>query len=135
MSCPLWVCRFVPGGCILAIAAALTLTLPSCSTVAGDDEATAPFGVTVSALYLTIENRTGTALIDGRIEIIPAGRAVLFTTSWPRLEIGDKRDFMLNVFRGTDGTPFRRGVVRARRVRVTATDLAGKVYERIVPFE
>jgi hypothetical protein len=42
---------------------------------------------------------------------------------------------MLNIFRGSDGTPFRRGVVRARRVRISAKDLAGKVYERIVPFE
>ena len=111
------------------------IVLAGCSKVSGDDEATAPFRVTVAQLYLTIENRTGTALIDGRIEIIPAGRAVLFTTSWPRMEIGDRRDFMLNIFRGSDGTPFRRGVVRARRVRVSAKDLAGKVYERIVPFE
>jgi len=132
MSCPHPIRGRALKGCALA---ALAVLACSCSTVTGDDEATAPFGVTVAPLYMTIENRTGTALIDGRIEIIPAGRAVLFTAAWPRMEIGEKRDFMLNVFRGTDGTPFRRGVVRARRVRVTATDLAGKVYERIVPFE
>jgi hypothetical protein len=118
-----------------AIAVLAAIVLAACSTVTGDDEATAPFGVTVAPLYLTVENRTGTALIDGKVEIIPAGRAVLFTTAWPRMEIGDKKDFMLNIFRGSDGTPFRRGVVKARRVRITAKDLAGKAYERIVPFE
>jgi hypothetical protein len=51
------------------------------------------------------------------------------------MEIGDRRDFMLNVFRGSDGTPFRRGVIRAKRVKVSAKDLAGKLYEREVPFE
>jgi hypothetical protein len=115
------------------VCAAATLT--GCARLSGDDEATAPFGVEVSALYITVENRTGTALVDGRVEIVPAGRAVVFTASWPRLEIGDKRDFMLSVFRGTDGTPFRRGVIRARRVKVSAKDLAGKLYEREVPFE
>lgn len=115
------------------IFAALTLT--GCASLSGDDEATAPFGVQVSAMYITVENRTGTALIDGKVDIVPAGRIVVFTASWPRMEVGDKRDFMLSVFRGSDGTPFRRGVVRARRVKVTARDLEGKVYEREVPFE
>jgi hypothetical protein len=133
MSCPLAIRGLMPLGCALAFIAAIAI--PACTTVTGDDEATAAFGVTIAPLYMTIENRTGTALVDGKVEIIPAGRAVLFTTSFPRLEIGDKRDFMLNVFRGTDGTPFRRGVVRARQVRVIGKDLAGKVYERIVPFE
>lgn len=133
MSCPLAL-RFltrVPLVCTIAAA----LAAGACATASGDDEATAPFGVEVSQMYVTIENRTGTALVDGKIEIVPAGRAVLFTTAWPRMEIGDKRDFMLNQFRGTDGTPFRRGVIRARTVRVSASDLAGKRYEREVPFD
>ena len=119
----------------IVLALAVVIASAGCSSVSGDDEATAPFGVSIESLYITIENRTGTALIDGKVEIIPAGAAVLFINSWPRMEIGDKRDIMLNAFRGTDGTPFRRGVIRARRVRVTAKDLAGKVYERIVPFD
>ena len=124
MSCPFPLRRLRS----LALALALmALAVASCARVSGDDESTAPFGVTVSSMYVTVENRTGTALVDGRVEIIPAGRAVVFTVAWPRIEIGDSRDIMLNVFRGTDGTPFRRGVIRARRVKVTAKDLAGKV--------
>jgi hypothetical protein len=111
-----------------------TFALAGCANISGNDEAAASFGIDISSMYLTLENRTGTALIDGRIEIIPPGRTVVFTTAWPRMEIGEKRDFMLNVFRGSDGTPFRRGVIRARRVKVTASDLAGKIYEREVPF-
>ena len=132
MSCPLPLRNLTVLGSFLTVFATL---LAGCSAVSGDDEATAPFGVTVASMYITVENRTGTALVDGRVEIIPAGRAVLFTAAWPRLEIGDRRDFMLNVFRGTDGTPFRRGIIRARRVKVTAKDLAGKLYQREVPFE
>jgi hypothetical protein len=132
MSCPLPLRTFA----LLASLVTVSGTIASgCAAVSGDDEATAPFGVEVSAMYVTVENRTGTALVDGRVEIIPAGRAVVFVAGWPRLEIGDKRDFMLNVFRGTDGTPFRRGIIRARRVKVTAKDLAGKLYQREVPFE
>ncbi len=115
--------------------ALVTLVATGCSSVSGDDEETASFGVQVSAMYITVENRAGTALVDGKVEIVPAGRAVVFTTSFPRMEIGDRRDFLLNQFRGTDGTPFRRGVIRARTVKVTARDLAGKLYEREVPFE
>lgn len=116
--------------CSLIFLAGLT----GCASISGDDEATAPFGVEVSQLFITIENRTGTALVDGRIEILPFG-PVTFTTSWPRMEISERRDFMLNIFRGSDGTPFRRGVVRARRVKVSARDLAGTLYEREVPFD
>jgi hypothetical protein len=125
--------RLLPplASCLLLIA----LTLSGCASLSGDDEATAPFGVELSAMYITIENRTGSALIDGKVDIVPAGRAVVFTASWPRMEIGDKRDFLLSVFRGSDGTPFRRGVVRAKRIKVTAKNLEGKLYEREVPFE
>lgn len=125
--------RFLP--LLAACAIAVSLALTGCASISGDDEATAPFGVEVSAMYITVENRAGTALVDGKVEIVPAGRVVVFSTSWPRMESGDKRDFMLNVFRGSDGTPFRRGVIRARQVKVTAKDLYGKVYERQVPFE
>lgn len=112
-----------------------TLLLTGCASLSGDDEATAPFGVEVSNMYITVENRAGTALVDGKVEIVPAGRMVVFVASWPRMEAGDKRDIMLNVVRGTDGTPFRRGVVRARTVKVTAKDMDGKLYEREVPFQ
>jgi hypothetical protein len=125
--------RLLPPVVSCVIFAALLLT--GCANVSGDDEATAPFGVAVSSMYITVENRTGTALVDGTVEILPAGRIVAFRAPWPRMEVGDKRDFMLNVFRGTDGTPFRRGVIRARRIKVSARDLAGKLYEREVPFE
>jgi hypothetical protein len=131
MSGPLSRHNLVP---LLFAFGVITFFVVGCAQLSGDDEATAPFGVTVESLYVTVENRTGTALVDGRVEIIPFGRAVIFTTTWPRMEIGDKRDFMLNVFRGTDGTPFRRGIVKARRIKVSAKDLAGKLYERVVPF-
>ncbi|MGH9345952.1 MAG: hypothetical protein ACRD26_01685, partial [Vicinamibacterales bacterium] len=42
---------------------AATWALAGCASISGDDEATAPFGVEVSAMYITVENRAGTALV------------------------------------------------------------------------
>jgi hypothetical protein len=132
MSCPLGTRgSFLLGSLLLTVSFAA-----GCTTAAGDDEATAPFGIAVSPMYITIENRTGNTLVNGKVELIPAGRMVSFAASWPRMETAEKRQFMLDAtFHGNDGTPFRRGVVRPRRVRVSATDLSGKKYEREVPFE
>lgn len=94
----------------------------------------APLAVEVSQTYITVENRTGAPLVGGQIEIIPRGILPPFKTLLPRLETGSKRDVLLNAFRGNDGTPFSRAITRARRVKVTARDQGGKVYEHEVPF-
>jgi hypothetical protein len=53
----------------------------------------------------------------------------------PRLSNGQKRSFALGSFRNSDGTKFARSAARGRRVRVTATDVTGKSYEREEPFK
>lgn len=131
MSCPFGLRVATLFACTLLLAAAAA---SGCAAASGDDEATAPLGVSISDWYVTVENRTGSPLVDGKVEIIPAGPTV-FQTSFPRMENRERRDFTLDTFRAIDGTPFRRGVIRARRVKVSAKDINGKVYEREVPFE
>jgi hypothetical protein len=97
--------------------------------------ASAPFGIELSQTYLTIENRTGSIVTGGRLEIVPGGVLPPFTAPLSRLEIGEKKPVMFNTFRGNDGTAFRRGVFRVRRLKLTATDFNGKTYEQEVPFE
>jgi hypothetical protein len=133
MSCPLGARGFTLLACSLVLA---TVAATGCTSASGDDDATAPFGITVGQFGITVENRTGTTLVDGKVEIIPAGRIVVFSTSWPRMETAERREFIMDgTFRGSDGTPFRRGAVRARSIRVSAKDMMGKLYEREVPFD
>ena len=94
-----------------------------------------PFLIGIEQTYITVENRTGAPLAGGQLEIIPAGVLPPFKSTLPRLENGAKRDVMLNSFRASDGTLFNRGIVRARRVKVTAKDVNGGVHEQEVPFE
>ena len=95
------------------------------ATGTGGEGVAAPVAITVSQTYITVENRTGAPLV---------GAFPPFRTSLPFLEIGSRRDFTFNTFRSNDGTPFSRTITRARRVKVTAKDRAGKVYENEVPF-
>jgi hypothetical protein len=95
--------------------------------------APAPFGVQISQTYVTIENRTGAAVVEGQVQIIPVGVLPPFVSALPRLEVGGKRDLLLTSFRGS-GTSFNRAIARARSVKITAKDLTGKAYEYEVPF-
>jgi hypothetical protein len=104
------------------------------ATGTGGEGAAAPVAITVSQIYITVENRTGAPLVGGDLEITQVGVRPPYRTALPRLEAGGKRDIMLSTFRATGGTPFNRGVARSRSVKVTAKDLAGKVYENEVPF-
>lgn len=102
---------------------------------AGTSGASAPFAVQVSGTYIAVENRTGAPVAGGQVEIIPAGVMPPFKAALPRLENGARREVMLNTFRATDGTLFNRGIVRARRVKITAKDANGGLHEQEVPFE
>jgi hypothetical protein len=91
-------------------------------------------GLSFSQTYLTIENRTGVPIVDTQIEIVPGGLMPPFRTTLSRIEADGKQDVPFNRFRGNDGTQFRRGVGRARRVRITATDINGRQYRQELPF-
>src|SRR5262245_44602974 len=101
---------------------------------AGTSGGSAAIGISFSPTYLTIENHTGTPLVEGEVAIVPSGLMPPFHASLPRVESSGKQDRLFSAFHGNDGTPFRRGITRARRVRITATDINGKKYQQEVPF-
>jgi hypothetical protein len=126
---------------VSTLQATLTLlalcAVASCSGGTGADGTTggapAPFGVQISQTYVTIENRTGAPVVEGQVQIIPVGVLPPFVSALPRLEAGGKREILLTAFRGS-GTSFNRAIARARSVKITGKDQAGKAYEYEVPF-
>jgi len=100
-----------------------------------EDEANAPFTITVSQTYLTIGNQLGSPLAEGLIELVPSGVLAPYKTKLPRIEPGAQRDVPFDLFGGVGGSRFIRGSTRIRMIRVTATDVIGNSYKREVPFE
>ena len=135
-------CPFLSRG--LTLLASLTFLIALSAACAGEKSVggvgtsgqAAPFVITVEQMYITVANQTGAPLVDIEVQIIPTLiGATAFKASWPRLEPNDRHDLMLGNFRSGDGTPFRRGVIRARLIKVVAKDLSGKVYEQEASFK
>ena len=108
------------------------------STIAcgpGAQDPNAPVGISISDTYVTIVNRSGSALADGQIELVPSGVLAPYRMKLPRMESGANRDVRFDMFAGAGGARFQRGVTRMKSVRVTATDMTGKTYKEEVPFK
>jgi hypothetical protein len=121
-------------GLVALIGLVATLSATGCGRALADDP-NAPVAVTVSQTYLTVNNKAGSPLIDGTIELVPSGVLAPYRTSLPRVESGSNREVRLDRFSGADGVRFLRGATRIRSVRLLATDLTGKTYKREVPFD
>jgi hypothetical protein len=118
-----------PHVCIVLLA----LSVAGCGAAAQDPNA--PVGFSTSQTYITIENRSGNALAEGTIELVPSGVLAPFRRELPRLESGAKRDLPYDLFSGAGGSRFRPGVTRIRVVRITAKDVAGRTYKVEAPFD
>jgi hypothetical protein len=94
----------------------------------------APLRVENTQMFITVENRSGLALREVTIEIVPVGRSTDFSIVVPRLDNGDKRDYPLGNFRGREGTPFNLRVVRPKSVKVKGTNIYNQVVEVEVPW-
>jgi hypothetical protein len=118
--------------CAIACVVSGALLVNGCGTAAQDPKA--PVGFTTSPTYITIENRSGNALAEGLIELVPSGVLAPFRRELPRLESGAKRDMPYDLFTGAGGARFRPGATRIRSVRITAKDISGKTYKVEAPF-
>ena len=118
--------------CAIACVVLVTLSTSGCGASAQDPNA--PVGFTTSQTYITIENRSGNALAEGLIELVPSGVLAPFRRELPRLESGAKRDVSYDLFSGAGGARFRPDVTRIKLVRITAKDIAGKTYKVEAPF-
>ena len=90
--------------------------------------------VETSSLFMSVVNRSGGALNDVHISIVPVGGATQFVATISRMESGEKRDLSLAEFRGRDGTPFSLRVHKPKTVRVSGTNLDGKAVEVEKPW-
>lgn len=118
--------------CVLAFVVLVALSVTGCGVAAQDPKA--PVGFTTSQTYITIENRSGNALAEGLIELVPSGVLAPFRRELPRVESGAKRDVSYDLFSGAGGSRFRPGVTRIKSVRITAKDVSGKTYKVEAPF-
>jgi hypothetical protein len=118
--------------CAIACLVLATLAVTGCGAAAQDPSA--PVGFKTSQTYITIENRSGSALAEGLIELVPSGVLAPYRRELPRLESGAKRDVPYDLFSGAGGSRFRPGVTRIKAVRITAKDVAGKTYKIEAPF-
>ena len=119
--------------CATACVVVGVLLMTGCGAAAQDPNA--PVGFTTSQTYITIENRSGNALAEGLIELVPSGVLAPYRRELPRLESGAKRDMPYDLFSGAGGSRFRPGVTRIRVVRITAKDVSGKTYKVEAPFD
>jgi hypothetical protein len=110
----------------------LALSATGCGPSAQDPNA--PVRFTTSPTYITIENRSGNALAEGLIELVPSGVLAPFRRELPRLESGAKRDVPYDMFSGAGGARFRPGATRIKLVRITAKDVSGRTYKVEAPF-
>ena len=118
--------------CAIVCVSLVAVSVTGCGAAAQDPNA--PVGFTTSQTYITIENRSGSALSEGLIELVPSGVLAPFRRELPRLESGAKRDLPYDLFSGAGGARFRPGVTRIKAVRITAKDVAGKTYKVEAPF-
>jgi hypothetical protein len=118
--------------CAMACIVLGALLVTGCGAAAQDPNA--PVGFTTSQTYITIENRSGNALAEGLIELVPSGVLAPYRRELPRLESGAKRDMPYDLFSGAGGARFRPGVTRIKVVRITAKDVSGKTYKVEAPF-
>ena len=118
--------------CAIACVVVGALSTSGCGASAQDPNA--PVGFTTSQTYITIENRSGNALAEGLIELVPSGVLAPYRRELPRMESGAKRDVSYDLFSGAGGSRFRPGVTRIKAVRITAKDISGKTYKVEAPF-
>jgi hypothetical protein len=111
-----------------ALLGALALT-SACSSdqSAVQAAANAPIGIETSQLGVTLENHTGTPLVDLTVAILTP--ALTFTKDLTRMENAERRQLSLNDFSTRDGTTLNLRFVTPRSVRVTATDIVDKKYD------
>jgi hypothetical protein len=109
--------------CLVGLSLGILFLITGCGPGAGKTPEGSPIRVEVSQMFITVKNESGLALRNVKVEILPYGGATNFAVLIPRLDVGEKRDLSLGNFRGLDGTPFDRRVVRAKSVVVSGTTI------------
>ena len=119
---------------ISAIIFAMTLTTTGCGGSSENTSLGGPIEIEVSQLFITVTNKSGMAITDIKLEVIPTGGQTSYGATHYRLENADKKDFSLGELRDTGGMNLNLRVHNPDRVRVTATDLDATEYDIEIPW-
>ena len=119
---------------ISAIIFAITLTTTGCGGSSENTSLGGPIEIEVSQLFITVTNKSGMAITDIKLEVIPTGGQTSYAATHYRLENADKKDFSLGELRSSDGMTLNLRVHNPDRVRVTATDLDATEYDIEIPW-
>lgn len=119
---------------ISAIIFAMALTTTGCGGSSENTSLGGPIEIEVSQLFITVTNKSGMAITDIKLEVIPTGGQTSYGATHYRLENADKKDFSLGELRGSDGMTLNLRVHKPDRVRVTATDIDSTEYDIEIPW-
>ena len=104
--------------------------------VVGTSGEAAAVAVSMSSMFVTVENRAGMAIRDVKVTIVPVGRATVFAAAMvPRIDTNSKRVMSLGEFRGRDGTPLNMRIHRPQSVSISAERVDGKAVQVEVPWK
>ncbi|MGE3704097.1 MAG: hypothetical protein AB7I13_02415 [Vicinamibacterales bacterium] len=119
----------------LALIVAVILPLAGCAEQGSAAQAAdAPVLVEQHQTFITLQNRAGLPLVDVRLAVVPYSRTE-FSKILNRFESGERRDVMMSELSSRDGTTFSPRLVKAKSLKITASDIVGKRYEVEVPWE
>ena len=119
---------------ISAIIFAMTLTTTGCGGSSENTSLGGPIEIEVSQLFITVTNKSGMAITDIKLEVIPTGGQTSYGATHYRLENSEKKDFSLGELRDTGGMNLNLRVHKPDRVRVTATDIDQTAYDIEIPW-
>ena len=119
---------------ISAIIFAMALTTTGCGGSSENTSLGGPIEIEVSQLFITVTNKSGMAITDIKLEVIPTGGQTSYAATHYRLENSEKKDFSLGELRDTGGMNLNLRVHKPDRVRVTATDIDQTAYDIEIPW-
>ncbi|MDP6371108.1 MAG: hypothetical protein QF634_01215 [Vicinamibacterales bacterium] len=126
-------------GARMAVAAfvlGVSVVVAACGSDAAMENIGGPIDIEISQLFITVTNRTGTAIADVKLEVYPPGRQTVFSATQYRLESEARKQFSMSDLRGSDGTPFNLRVHRPQSVKVTAKGVVdGSPHAIEIPWE
>jgi hypothetical protein len=97
-------------------------------------DADAPVTIEIHQTLISLKNKAGLPLMDVKLTVVPYSRTE-FTRSFARMENSESREVMLSDLSSRDGTPFNPRVVKAKLVKLSATDAVGKHYDLEMPWK
>jgi hypothetical protein len=100
---------------------------------AAQTDADAPISIETTPTAIAVQNRAGLPLTDVTVGVLAYG-GLEFTRTLTRIENSERRTVLMSDLRSRDGSPFNARLMRAKSVRLRASDAAGKQYEIELPM-